>query len=97
MGKTTGCYVHFMQGRTVDYSTHIPSPVAMLSAKSETNAGAHECKAMQHIRMLPNKLNGLEVDLIIDPHILMLCYNNGAVIITNIDKDVKSMRHCKRQ
>ena len=62
--KSTDCYIHFMQGVAVDYSTYIPTPVAMSSAESKTNAGANAAIAMQHIWMLRNELSGLEVDLL---------------------------------
>ena len=52
---------------------------------------------MQHIRMIRNELNGIHVDLLMDPPILMLCDNNSAVIMANTEKDIKSMRHCKRR
>ena len=96
-GKSTGCYIHFMQGGPVDFSTFVPSPVAMSSAESETNAGANAAMAMQYIRMIRNELDGREVDLLTDPPLLMLCDNSSAVTIANTDKDVKSMRHCKRR
>ena len=32
-GKSTGCYVQFMQVGPVDYSTYVPTPVAMSSAE----------------------------------------------------------------
>ena len=96
-GRSTGCYIHFMQGGPVDFSTFVPSPIAMSSAESETNAGANAGMVMQHLRMLRNELSGMDVDLLLDPPILMLCDNNSAVIIANSEKDVKSLRHCKRR
>ena len=86
-----------MQVEALDYSTYVPSSVAMSSAESETNAGANAFIAMQHIRTLRNELNGLEVDLLIDPPILTLCDNSSSVTIANTDKDVKSIRHCTQR
>ena len=96
-GRSTGSYLIFDQGGVVDFSTLVPSPVAMSSAEAECNAGAAAGMAMSHIRMLHNELNGLEADLILTPPILMLCDSKSAVTIANSDKDIKSLRHCKRR
>ena len=96
-GKSTGSFLIFSQGGIVDFSTFVPSPVAMSSAEAECNAGAAAGMAMYHIRMLDNEINGLEADLIPTPPVLMLCDSERAVTITNSDKDIKSLRHCKRR
>ena len=37
-GRSTGAYMIFYQGGTIDHGTHIPGPVAQPSAESEYNA-----------------------------------------------------------
>ena len=37
-GRSTGEYIIFYQGGTIDHGTHGPGPVAQSSAKSEYNA-----------------------------------------------------------
>ena len=69
----------------------------MSSAEAECNAGAAACMSMSHFRMILNELNGNDVDKIWDPPILMLSDSQSAVTITNSDRDVKSLRHCKRR
>ena len=96
-GRSTGSYLLMKQGGVVDFNTFVPAPVAMSSAEAECNAGAVAGMAMCHIRMLNNDINGFEADIIPTPPILMLCDSQSAVIIANSDKDIKSLRHCKRR
>ena len=36
--RSTGAYIIFYQGGTIDHGTHVPLPVAQSSAESEYNA-----------------------------------------------------------
>ena len=96
-GRSTGSYVHFAQGGPVDFAAYVPSPVAMSSVEAEWNAGATAGMAMSHLRMLYNELIGTETDMIWNPPILMLCDSASAVTLANSERDVKSLRHCKRR
>jgi len=97
-GRSTGSCLLFKQGGVlVDFNTFVPTPVAMSSAEAECNAGAVAGMAMCHMRMLNNEINGLDADIIPTPPILMLCDSQSAVTIANSDKDIKSLRHCKRR
>jgi len=78
-GRSTGSYLLFKQGGVVDFNTFVPTPVAMSSAEAECNAGAVAGMAMYHIRMLNNKINGLDAHIIPTPPILMLCDSQGAL------------------
>ena len=96
-GRSTGAFVLFSQGGAVDYNTFVPSPVAMSSAEAEYNAGAMAGMTMAHIRMLQNKLSGHEADIIKNGPIPMYCDSASAVTIVNSEKDIRSLRHCKRR
>ena len=96
-GRSTGCYMNFVQGGLVDFSSFTPTPVAMSSAEAEINAGASACMSMSHLRMVHNELGGKDPDLLWDPPILLLCDNNSAVILSNLEKDTKNLRHSKRR
>ena len=71
IGQSTGSYVLFSWGGAVDYSTHVPSPVAMSSVEAEGNSGAVAGMAMSHIRMLQNEMNGEEADILCNCPIIM--------------------------
>lgn len=95
--RSTGSYIHFAQGSPVDFSSYVPSPIAMSSAEAETNAGATASMAMGYLRMTWNDLQNSLSDELWVPPILMLCDNKSAVTIVNTDKDYKSQRHAKRR
>ena len=63
-GGSTRSYVISDKGCPVDYSTYVPSLLAMSSAEAECNAGAVAGMAMSHIRMRQNELDGYEADII---------------------------------
>ena len=69
----------------------------MSSVEAECNAGAVAGMAMSHIRMLQNELDGYEADIIRNGPIKMVCDSTSAIAIMNSDKDIKSLRHCKRR
>ena len=96
-GESTASYVLFYQGGTVDYSTYVPSPVAMSSAEAECNSGTVAGMAISHIRMLQNEINGEEADILYNCPVIMCCDDPSAVTIVNSDKDIRSLRHCKRR
>ena len=50
-----------------------------------------------YLQILYNELNNIEVDLVTESPISMLCDSDSAVIIAYIDKYIKSVKHCKRQ
>ena len=94
-GQSTGSYVIFGQEGPVDYSTYIPSPVAMSSAEAECNGGAVAGMAMSHIQILQNELDGYEANIIRNGPLMMFCNSASAITIVNLDKDIKSLLHCK--
>ena len=55
-GRSTGAYMIFYQGGTIDHVTHVPGPVAQSSAESEYNASCTTGMALPHFRMLVHEL-----------------------------------------
>ena len=51
-GRSTGAYIIFYQGGTIDHGTHVPGPVAQSSVESEYNAACTAGMALTHFRML---------------------------------------------
>ena len=51
-GKSTGGYVTFKSGGSIDHMSHLPIPVALSSEEAEYLAASVACTAAQHIRML---------------------------------------------
>ena len=55
-GRSTGAYIIFYQGGTIDHVTHVPGPVAQSSAESEYNAACTAGNSLAHFRMLIHEL-----------------------------------------
>ena len=55
-GRSTGAYIIFYQGVTIDHDIHVPGPVAQYSSESEYNAACTAGMALAHFRMLIHEL-----------------------------------------
>ena len=51
-GRSTGAYIVLYQGGPVDYSSHVPGPVAKSSAESEYNSACTAGMDIVQIRIL---------------------------------------------
>ena len=51
-GRSTGAYIIFYQGDSIDNGTHVPVPVAQSSAESEYNSACTAGMALAHFRAL---------------------------------------------
>ena len=54
--RSTGSYVIFYQGGTIEHVTHVTGPVAQQCAESEYNAACTTVMSLAHFRMLINEL-----------------------------------------
>ena len=61
-GRSTGSYINFYQGGPIDHGTHVPVPVAQLSAKSEYNAAFTAGIALAHFRKLIHEFLNKDID-----------------------------------
>ena len=48
-GRSTGAYIIFYQGGTLEHGTHVPGPVAQSSAKNEYNTACTAGIALAHL------------------------------------------------
>ena len=55
-GRSTGAYIIFYQGGTIDHVTHVPGPVAQSSAEIEYNAACTVGTILAHFIMLIHDL-----------------------------------------
>ena len=58
-GRSTVAYIIAYQCEPIDYSTHVPGPVAQSSAESEYNSACTAGMALAHFRMLIRELYSL--------------------------------------
>ena len=63
-GRSTGAYIIFYQGGTIDHVTHVPVPVAQSSAESDYNAAFTEIMALAHFSMLIRELLNKGPDIV---------------------------------
>ena len=63
-GRSTGAYIIFYQGGTIDHGTHVPVPVAQSSAESEYNAEFTAVMSLAHFRMLIHELLNKNPDIV---------------------------------
>ena len=70
-GKSTGAYVIFYQGGTIDCGTHVPVPVAQSSEESEYNA-----EFTAGMWLFPHHLCG--------SFLLLRCLHRGVWVLTAI-------------
>ena len=54
-GRSTGAYITFYQGETIDHGTHVPGPVAKSSAEIYYNAAFTAGMALAHFRMFSHR------------------------------------------
>ena len=50
-GRSTGAYIIFHQGGTIDHSTRVTGPVARSSAESDYNAACNAVISLAHFSM----------------------------------------------
>ena len=50
--RSTGGYIITFQGGAIDFSSNVPSPVALSSAEAEYNQACLACMSLAHIKML---------------------------------------------
>ena len=63
-GRSTGAYIIFYEGGSIDHGTHVPGTVAQSSAESDYNAACTAGMALAHFRMLIHELLNKDPDIV---------------------------------
>ena len=63
-GRSTGTYILFYQGVTIDHCTHVPGTVAQYSTESECSAAFFSVMSLAHFMMINNKLFNKDTDVV---------------------------------
>ena len=63
-GRSTGAYIIFYQGGTIDHNTHVLVPVDQSSSWSEYNAACTAGMALAHFRMSIHWLLNKDPDIV---------------------------------
>ena len=88
-GRSTGSYIIFYQGGTIDHGTHVPVPVAQSSAESEYNAEFTSEMALAHFRMLVHELLNDDPYMVPKEAPLIVLNSKSAMCTVNNGKDTK--------
>ena len=92
-GRSTGAYIIFYQGGTIDHDTHVTKPVSKSSVESEYNAACTAGIYLAHFRMLIHELLSMDPDIVPEEVPLIILDSKSAVCISNNGKDNKNTRH----
>ena len=96
-GRSTGAYIIFYQGVTIDHGAHVPGPVAQSSAESEYNAACTAGMALAHFRMLVHELLNEDLDMVPKEDPLIVLDSKSAMCMAKNGKDTKHTRHIVRR
>ena len=95
-GRSTGAYIIFYPGGTIDHITHVPGPVAQSSAESEYSAACNAGMDLAHFRMLINELINKDPDIVQKKAPLIVLYSKSAMCMDKNGKYTKHTRHIAR-
>ena len=95
--RSTGAYIIFYQGGTIDHVTYVPGPVSQSSAEIEYNAACTEGIALAHFRMLINELLNKDPDIVPEKSPIIILDSKSAVCMAKNGKDTNHTRHIARR
>ena len=88
-GISTGAYIIFYQGGTIEHGTHVPGPVAQSSAESEYNSECTAGMALAHFRMSVHELLNEDPDMVPKEAPLIVLDSKSAMCIAKNGRDTK--------
>ena len=95
-GRSTGTYIIFYKGGTIDHGTHILGPVAQSSAEIEYDVACTAGMALAHFRMLINELLNKDPDIVTEEASLVVLDSKSTMCMAKNGKDTKHTRHISR-
>ena len=96
-GRSTGAYIIFYQGGTIDHGVHVPGPVSKSSAVRKYNAACTAGMALAHFRMLLNELLNKYPDIVPYESPLIILYGKFSVCMANNGNNTNQTRHIYRR
>ena len=95
--RSTGAYIIFYQGGTIDYVTHVLGPVAQSSAESEYNAAYTVGMNLAHFRILIHELLNKDPDIVTEEDPMIILDSKYYVCMTKNCKDTKHTNYIPRR
>ena len=96
-GRSTGAYIIFYQGATIDHGTHVPGPVTKSSAESEYNASCTAGMALAHFKVLIHELLNEDPYTVSKEDPLIVLDSKYSMCMAKNGKDTKHTRHIARR
>ena len=95
-GRSTGEYIIFYQGGSIDHGTHVPGPVDQSSEESGYNTACNAEMALAHFRMLIHELFNKDPYIFPEGALLIILDSKSDMFMANNGKDTKHIRHISR-
>ena len=96
-GRSTGAYIIFYPGGTIDHGIFFPGPVDKSSAESEYNEACTAGMALSHYRMLINELLKKDPGIVTKEAPLIILNIKTAMCVDKNGNNTKNTRHIKRR
>ena len=96
-GRSTGAYIIYYQGGTIDHGTHVPGPVAQSSSESEYNSACTAGMALAHFRMLFHELLNEDPDMVPKEAPLIVLDSKSAMCMSKNGRYNKHTIHIARR
>ena len=96
-GRSTGSYIIFYQGGSIDHGTHVPGIVAQSSAEIEYNEACTAGMVLAHFSILIHELLKKDPDIFPEEAPMILLDSKSGVFMANNVKDTKNTRHVARR
>ena len=92
-GRSTGGYIIFYQGGTIDHGANVQGPYAQSFSQSYYNEACTAGVALAHSRMLIHELLIKNPDIVPEEDHLIILDSKYTVCLYKIGKDTKHTRH----
>ena len=96
-GRSTGAYIIFFQGGTIDHGTHVPVPFAQSSAESEYDVECTAVRALENFRMLIHELLNKDIGIVPEEYPLIILDSKSDAFMANIGKDKNHTSNINRR
>ena len=96
-GRSTGAYIIFYQGGTIDHATYATGTVAQSSAESEYNAACTAGMDLAYFGMLIHELLNKDPDIVPEEDPLIVLDSKSYMCVAKNGKDTKHTRHIARR
>ena len=91
--RSTGAYIIFYQGGTIDHGTHVPGPVSKSITESEYNEAYTAGMNLAHSRMLIHELLKKDPDIVTEEDPMIILDSKYYVCMAKNYKDTKHTKH----